>query len=53
MSASQLRPAHPGDAKLLNMLTAEALGTIAFALIASDHFEWNDDVISEILQDCC
>jgi hypothetical protein len=32
-------------------LTAEALSTIAFALLASDHFEWNDEAISEVLQD--
>jgi hypothetical protein len=39
------------DAKLSKELTSEALSTIAFALIASDHFEWDDEVISEVLQD--
>jgi hypothetical protein len=39
------------DATLSKALTAEALSTIAFALLASDHFEWNDEAISEVLQD--
>lgn len=39
------------DAKLSNALNSEALSAVAFALIASDHFEWDDDVISEVLQD--
>ena len=38
------------DVKLSNALTSEALSTIAFALLASDHFEWDDDVISEVLR---
>ena len=32
-------------------LTPEALATIGFALQASDAFEWEDDVISEVLSD--
>ncbi len=39
------------DVKLSNALTSEALSTIAFALVASDHFEWDDEVISEVLHD--
>ena len=39
------------DAFLLAKLTAEAINTIAFALIASDHFEWDDDTTSEVLHD--
>jgi hypothetical protein len=39
------------DATLSKTLTADALTTIAFALLASDHFKWSDDVISEVLQD--
>jgi hypothetical protein len=38
------------DAFLSAKLTAEAINTIAFALIASDHFEWDDDdTMSEVL----
>src|SRR3984885_2564811 len=33
------------------VLTPEALTTIGFALQASDAFEWEDDVISEVLSD--
>jgi hypothetical protein len=32
-------------------LTPEALNTIGFALQASDAFEWEDEVISEVLSD--
>lgn len=32
-------------------LQAEALSAIAFALLASDAFEWDDEVISEVLSD--
>jgi hypothetical protein len=32
-------------------LTLEALNTIGFALQASDAFEWEDEVISEVLAD--
>jgi hypothetical protein len=32
-------------------LTPEALNTVAFALQASDAFEWEDEVISEVLAD--
>jgi hypothetical protein len=39
------------DAALSHTLTSEALTTLAFALIASDHFEWDDDTLSEILSD--
>jgi hypothetical protein len=39
------------DAFLSTALTAEGLNTIAFALIASDRFEWEDDIISEVLSD--
>ena len=39
------------DASLSNALNSEALSAIAFALIASDHFEWDEDVISEVLHD--
>src|ERR1700722_1253919 len=33
------------------VLTPEALNTIGFALQASDAFEWEDEVISEVLSD--
>jgi hypothetical protein len=39
------------DAFLERALTPEDISTIAFALLASDHFEWDDDVISEVLSD--
>jgi hypothetical protein len=32
-------------------LTPEALNTIAFALQASDAFEWQDEVLGEVLAD--
>ncbi|MDE3202500.1 MAG: hypothetical protein KGN79_16440 [Acidobacteriota bacterium] len=32
-------------------LTAEAITTIAFSLIATDHFCWEDDVMSEVIFD--
>jgi hypothetical protein len=38
-------------AGLSNELNSEALTVIAFALLASDRFEWDDDVVSETLQD--
>jgi hypothetical protein len=40
-----------GEAFLDCALTPEALTTIGFALQASDAFEWEDDVISEVLSD--
>jgi hypothetical protein len=39
------------DAFLERALTPEDISAIAFALLASDHFEWDDDVISEVLAD--
>jgi hypothetical protein len=39
------------DAALSNALAPEDLTAIAFALLASDRFEWDDDVISEVLSD--
>src|SRR4051812_38856197 len=39
------------DAFLSARLTSEALNTIAFALMASDHFEWNDEKMSEVISD--
>jgi hypothetical protein len=39
------------EAFLDRALTAEALNTIGFALQASDAFEWEDEVISEVLAD--
>jgi hypothetical protein len=39
------------EAFLDRALTPEALTTIGFALQASDAFEWEDDVISEVLSD--
>jgi hypothetical protein len=32
-------------------INAESLSTLAFGLIASDRFEWDDDVVSEVLSD--
>jgi hypothetical protein len=39
------------DAALSKKLTSEDLTTVAFALMASDHFEWEDEIISEVLSD--
>jgi hypothetical protein len=39
------------EAFLDRVLTPEALNTIGFALQASDAFEWEDEVISEVLSD--
>ena len=39
------------DAALAKTLTAEDLTTVAFALMASDRFEWEDEIISEVLSD--
>jgi hypothetical protein len=39
------------EAFLDGALTPEALTTIGFALQASDAFEWEDEVISEVLSD--
>jgi hypothetical protein len=39
------------DAFLEQALTPEALNTVAFALMASDAFEWDDDITSEVLSD--
>jgi hypothetical protein len=39
------------EAFLDRALTHEALNTIGFALQASDAFEWEDEVISEVLAD--
>jgi hypothetical protein len=39
------------DAFLQKSINAESLSTVAFGLIASDHFEWDDDVVSEVLHD--
>jgi hypothetical protein len=39
------------EAFLDRALTPEALTTIGFALQASDAFEWEDDIISEVLSD--
>jgi hypothetical protein len=39
------------NAFLEKAINAEPLSTLAFALIASDHFEWDDDVVSEVLSD--
>jgi hypothetical protein len=39
------------DAALSKTLTSEDLTTVAFALMASDHFEWEDEILSEVLSD--
>jgi hypothetical protein len=39
------------DAALSNKLTSEAVTTVAFALMASDRFEWDDETLSEVLSD--
>lgn len=39
------------EAMIRNILEAEALSTIAFALLASDTFHWEDEVVSEVLSD--
>jgi hypothetical protein len=50
----QLRPKHLirlCDAALSRALPTESLSAIAFALMASDAFEWEDEVISEVVSD--
>ncbi len=39
------------DAVLNRELPAEALTTVGFTLEASDRFEWEDDVMSEVIGD--
>jgi hypothetical protein len=39
------------DTFLEKAINAESLSTLAFGLMASDHFEWDDDVMSEVLSD--
>ena len=39
------------DAFLEQALTPEALNTVAFALMASDAFEWDDDMTGVVLSD--
>ncbi len=39
------------DAFIEGALPPDALNTVAFALMASDAFEWDDDVTSEVLSD--
>jgi hypothetical protein len=39
------------EAFLDRALTPEALNAVAFALLASDAFEWDDEVTSEVLSD--
>jgi hypothetical protein len=39
------------EAFLDRALTLEALNTVAFALLASDAFEWDDEATSEVLSD--
>jgi hypothetical protein len=39
------------DAALSNKLTSETVTTVAFALMASDLFEWDDETLSEVLSD--
>lgn len=39
------------DAFIKGTLSPDALNTVAFALLASDTFEWDDDVTSEVLSD--
>jgi hypothetical protein len=39
------------DAGIAEELTAESISAIAFTLVASDHFAWNDDIVAEIIHD--
>lgn len=39
------------DAFLERAIDGESLTTLAFGLVASDHFVWDDEVISEVLFD--
>ena len=39
------------DAALSNKLISEAVTTVAFALMASDPFEWNHETLSEVFSD--
>ena len=39
------------DAVLSGAFTADMLVPLAFVLLASDTFEWDDDIISEVLSD--
>jgi hypothetical protein len=48
---TRLHVIHLCDDFLNQTLSSEALSTVAFALLASDTFEWDDDVTSEVLSD--
>jgi len=39
------------DAAIEGRLSESALNAVAFALVATDHFEWEDDTIAEVLYD--
>jgi len=39
------------DAALSKTFSPDDLTTIAFALMASDRFEWDDEIVSEVLSD--
>jgi hypothetical protein len=39
------------DAAIQGKLSGAALNAVAFALIATDHFAWDDDIIAEVLND--
>ncbi len=39
------------DGGIASKLSQEVMSTVAFALLASDRFEWDDEVISETLYD--
>jgi hypothetical protein len=39
------------DATINHRLSAESLCILAFAIVGSDRFEWNDEVVAEVLHD--
>jgi hypothetical protein len=39
------------DAAIGGTLSEAALNAVAFALLSTDHFEWEDDIIAEVLND--
>jgi hypothetical protein len=43
---------HLCDAALSKRLPPESLNAVVFALMASDAFWWDDEVISEVVADC-
>jgi hypothetical protein len=39
------------DAALERQISAISLSAVAFAMVASDHFDWHDELVAEVLND--